>query len=831
MKRVLFALTLALCLGSLAWAQEGPGEDPNAGVPIPQDPNAGVPMPEDPNTEYPPPEDPNAEEPVPEAPVYEGSVYFEDATLKEIVEQELWVWDPTPTDMLGLTSVRAASHGLFSLTGLEYAANLSELDVPFNDISDLSPLAGLTELDSIVINNNQIGDVSALSGLTKLTHLDVHDNQISSISALSGLTNLQTLVIRLNPISDLGPMSEMSDLRDLDVHLAEVSDVSPLSGLTNLERLVLQFNQISDVSPLAGLTELRELNLRYNEISDVSPLAGLSNLQNLDLSSNQLSDIAPLAEMAGLQQLNLEGNLDLNQDAYRSHLYTIVSNGTDVRYSLHAGVPTGVVADDHTAQGWVEVTWNEVHQGPHYDVYYRVYRSIPPADEKEPVSEWQTSRSFTDTSVEPGARYAYWVRSATSDEGDNLSDYGGPSDMSAPGLPVLTLSSTAGGSVTVPGEGSFPVDRRSVTVAARPSDPSLFYFAGWTGTAVDAGKVSHPGQSNTLVTVDADCTLQAHFATFMDVLYVDDDAPSDPGAKLASRSDPQENGTALHPFDSIQEAIEVATKGTTVVVRPGVYRENLDLLGKNVHLNGFDPDGAPTAVIEGAVSGPVLSFTRGEDPNCLLTGFVISTGRSQQAGAVLCLQSSPTFVSCLIVGNRAGGSQGAAIYCQDSQAWFDNCTIADNVGGGLGGALVLDDSNVTLRNSIVWDNTPSQIVLEGDSRPSINYCAVAGGWLDVGNIETNPLFAHPGHWADPDRPKTAVDPSRLDAVWVAGDYHLKSRAGRWEPLTQSWVQDVVTSPCIDAGDPTVPVGAEPAPHGGVINLGAYGGTTQASLGQ
>jgi hypothetical protein len=58
---------------------------------------------------------------------------------------------------------------------------------------------------------------------------------------------------------------------------------------------------------------------------------------------------------------------------------------------------------------------------------------------------------------------------------------------------------------------------------------------------------------------------------------------------------------------------------------------------------------------------------------------------------------------------------------------------------------------------------------------------------------------------------------------------LKSQAGRWEAVSQSWVVDDVTSPCIDAGDPNSPIGDEPAPNGAIINMGAYGGTSQASM--
>jgi hypothetical protein len=42
------------------------------------------------------------------------------------------------------------------------------------------------------------------------------------------------------------------------------------------------------------------------------------------------------------------------------------------------------------------------------------------------------------------------------------------------------------------------------------------------------------------------------------------------------------------------------------------------------------------------------------------------------------------------------------------------------------------------------------------------------------------------------------------------------------------VKDDVTSPVIDAGDPANSVGVEPFPNGGRINMGAYGGTAEAS---
>ena len=53
-------------------------------------------------------------------------------------------------------------------------------------------------------------------------------------------------------------------------------------------------------------------------------------------------------------------------------------------------------------------------------------------------------------------------------------------------------------------------------------------------------------------------------------------------------------------------------------------------------------------------------------------------------------------------------------------------------------------------------------------------------------------------------------------------------SGRAVLGAQEWVIDDVTSPCIDAGDPMSPIGHEPFPNGGRINMGAYGGTAEAS---
>jgi len=150
--------------------------------------------------------------------------------------------------------------------------------------------------------------------------------------------------------------------------------------------------------------------------------------------------------------------------------------------------------------------------------------------------------------------------------------------------------------------------------------------------------------------------------------------------------------------------------------------------------------------------------------------------------------------------NRAGGYGGGLVACNGI---IRNNVISYNFTYGRGGGMSNRyGGNPTVTNCIVWGNLPDQL----NQVPVVRYSDVEGGWPGEGNISADPCFA---------------DVNK-------GDYHLKSQAGRWNANSESWVKDDVTSPCIDAGDPASPIGLEPFPNGGIINMGAYGGTTEAS---
>lgn len=275
--------------------------------------------------------------------------------------------------------------------------------------------------------------------------------------------------------------------------------------------------------------------------------------------------------------------------------------------------------------------------------------------------------------------------------------------------------------------------------------------------------------------------------------YVDDDAPDDPGPGDVTVSDPFEDGSAAHPFDAIQKAIDTSLSGDTIVVRDGHYagagNRDLNLNGRSITIRSeqgpwrttiscefmaagivFDSGETPNAVVEGirffgcaSLSGGALQMVASEPTirNCILTrGSSLSSG-----GAVTCKDgAAPLIEGCLLHNNTAAAGAGIAVLSQ-SEPQIINCTITDNKSSGAGGGIyVSGDSNPVVTNCVVWANSAKEgravHVLSG--APVLRHCSVEGGWPGENNLDLDPVF--------------------VDSF--GSNFHLS-----------------VDSPCIDAGDP------------------------------
>jgi len=195
-------------------------------------------------------------------------------------------------------------------------------------------------------------------------------------------------------------------------------------------------------------------------------------------------------------------------------------------------------------------------------------------------------------------------------------------------------------------------------------------------------------------------------------------------------------------------------------------------------------------------------------------------------GGMYSIGSDISLTNCLLIGNSAFGGGGAASLSDEGSVTCSNCTFAGNrarVGSALNVLYTTAEHTIEAINCILWDGG-KEIWSQDTNNVLVSYSVIQGGWPGEGNVDVDPCFAEPGYWTDP-----CNTPDNLwDDGWTDGDWHVKSQAGRWDPNSRTWVQDDVTSPCIDAGEPMAPIGHEPFPNGGIVNVGAYGGTAEAS---
>ena len=274
-----------------------------------------------------------------------------DPNLRAAIETTLGKAPGTPiapAEMAALTLFEAENADIRDLTGLELATNLTRLNlggesvgseyVNSNTISDLSPLAGLTNLTQLDLWGNNISDISALASLTNLAGLWLGVNSISDISVVADLTHLINLGLEGNNISDISAVAGLTNLNWLNLGANSILDVSVVANLANLTWLNLGSNNVFDVSALAGLTQLKMLYLWDNSISDLSPVEGLTDLTFLLLRDNRITDISPLVANAGLgsgDTVNVWRN-PLSYQSIHTHIPTLQQRGVTVEFNNRA---------------------------------------------------------------------------------------------------------------------------------------------------------------------------------------------------------------------------------------------------------------------------------------------------------------------------------------------------------------------------------------------------------------------------------------------------------------------------------------------------------------
>lgn len=214
-------------------------------------------------------------------------------------------------------------------------------------------------------------------------------------------------------------------------------------------------------------------------------------------------------------------------------------------------------------------------------------------------------------------------------------------------------------------------------------------------------------------------------------------------------------------FDNIQDAIDFADDGDTILVDSGTYtgegNRNIDFLGKP--LTVMSMNGPDSTIIDCEGAGRGFHFQNEENEDSILDGFTIVDGYTPGDGAgILCEESaSPSITGCIFTGNNAGdnggatachtycfaaisdciftgnnaGDDGGAIYCNHGSPVIENCSITGNSSDEGGGIACYSKSTPTILNCTIENNSSYDgggISCDYNSSPVIADCSVSDNY-------------------------------------------------------------------------------------------------------
>ncbi len=255
-------------------------------------------------------------------------------------------------------------------------------------------------------------------------------------------------------------------------------------------------------------------------------------------------------------------------------------------------------------------------------------------------------------------------------------------------------------------------------------------------------------------------------------------------------------------YSTIQDAVNAAVHGDTVLVAPGTYtgtgNKNITFSGKSIIVKSSS--GPQGCIIDCQNSGRGFSFQNGENASAVLEGFTIKNGNMSRGGGLYISSASPTVKSCIISGNYSSGSSGlagAGAYCSSSNASFTNCIFYNNSTPQDGGGLYNYSSNVTVKNCTFAKNSGDDgaaIFNYVSSNAYLSNCIVWGN-TSIYNIIGNQSSSHLYY--------TGSDIS--GTIWNGtGSSHIDNGYNiNADPLFENIAAGLLNlmpnSPCIDAG--------------------------------
>ncbi|WP_147401223.1 MucBP domain-containing protein, partial [Brochothrix thermosphacta] len=265
-----------------------------------------------------------------------SEVVIEDEVLDSAVRSVLKIpndRDITVSDMEKLRVLRSRDGGISSLEGLQYAKNLSSLDIATNEVSDLSPISGLTMISSLVISSNPVSDISPISNLINLKTLYIEKTRVTNFDALNGLGSLESIYANRNSRIDLSGISNSTSLKTLFIGYAPAIDTNSLAKNRSIKSLSLLNSKINNFDFLNEMEQVSSLILDNTDFKDVGKISKLVNLKTLTLEDNNLTSLDGIVYFPNLKEFIFGGNAIYDYSSLTNFQHLDYLYGRNMRYT------------------------------------------------------------------------------------------------------------------------------------------------------------------------------------------------------------------------------------------------------------------------------------------------------------------------------------------------------------------------------------------------------------------------------------------------------------------------------------------------------------------
>lgn len=227
-------------------------------------------------------------------------------------------------------------------------------------------------------------------------------------------------------------------------------------------------------------------------------------------------------------------------------------------------------------------------------------------------------------------------------------------------------------------------------------------------------------------------------------------------------------------FPTIQDAVNGAPSGSTILVDNGVYYEHVSI-SKTLTLLGADEQ---ATIIDGSDKGTIITVTA---DNVLINGFTVRNSSTLlNADGILLENSSGSTIS----GNTVALCGGAGIGLADST----NDTVTDNIVSSIGKTVgILLGNGISLESSL--NNTISDNLITDSAQTGVNLFSsddniISGNTIQNNGFGINEVLSNDNvHFSNDFLHNLVQAEVNTSTVNSTGAWSVKGRGNYWDDYT------------------------------------------------